>query len=201
MSVFVVMMAIMILSSVGVWSLHLSGITDSASGYHRASAQTLYASEMGLVAGSSYLSIPGVADANFAVARRQPDPCWSLVNKTDEFCKSVPLADLNTKVALETAGDTNGPFSLMDLGAQGSLSATGTVDGNFILELTEPRQAFVEGMEAGSLSYQLVTLTSYGIVRPATANFCTDAGGENAAASRLATRAQMIVGPLSTGTH
>lgn len=199
-AVFVVMMAIVVLTGVGVWAVHLAGLTDAASGYNRAAAQTLYTSELGVIAGTAYLSIPGFADANYAQAdldqaNGTADSCWSV--EAGEFCKSMPMVDIDTTIEEETA-DFDTARKILDLSsAEGSLGPVANVlEGNFILEMTEPRTALIEGMEAGDRSYQIVTLTSYGLVRPRHANFCTDAGSQNALASRMAMRAHMVVGPL-----
>jgi hypothetical protein len=201
-AVFVVMMAIILLTGVGMWAVHLAGLTDAASGYARAAAQAQYTGELGIVAGSGYLSIPGFADANYAVAVATPDDCWSVSQTATpgEFCKAMPMTDIDTAIAAETLNFGSVSYNLMDLGAaQGSLGpVAGVLDGNFILEMSEPRPAVVEGMDVGQLKYQTVTLTSYGIVRPQNGAFCTGAQGENAVATQVGMRARMILGPLTS---
>lgn len=215
-TVFVVMLAIVMLTGAGTWSMYSAGLTDQASGYARASAQALYAAELGLLSGSSYLSIPGYADANFQVAMQSqaagtPDACWSVKDPDGTgpeapFCKSMHMADLDPTFSDETLTFSSTAYTLLDQGgAAGSMSPFAPTDvagvqGDFILELSEPRPVLVEGTETKSGLYQRVTLTSYGIVRPSlgAAAICTGSEANNAAATMMKMRAHMIVGPLSS---
>lgn len=197
-SVFVVMMAIMVLSGAGVWAIYLSSLTDAGSGYQRAAAQALYMAEAGTLAGSAYLSIPGVLDANYQVNSKTPDPCKSV--STGQTCIALTMDEINQRVATETAGDPGGPFNLLDL-TGGSLAADNRIDGTFVVELSELRTVDVEGMSSGvgqsNLHYKTATVTSYGTVRPAAAGDLCAGVNENASSTRLASRARMIVGPLT----
>lgn len=213
-TVFVVMLAIVMLTGAGTWSMYSAGLTDQASGYARASAQAMYAAELGLLSGSSYLSIPGYADANFAVAMQSqaagtPDSCWSVRDRTDgehTFCKSMHMSDLDPTFSDETLTFSSTAYTLLDqAAAAGSMSPfapgdAAAVQGNFILEMSEPRPVLIGGTETKSGMYQRVTLTSFGIVRPAldAAEMCTGSEANNAAATMMKMRAHMIIGPLSS---
>ncbi len=206
-AVFVVMMAILILTSVGVWAIHAAGMTSAASGYQRAAAQTLYTAELGIIVGTSYFSMPGYADANYRAAQSQldnpaktPDACASIQGRA--FCKSLYMEDIDTTINTETNtfGDQ---YSVLDLAsAEGSMGPRGSalspefaLEGHFVLEMTDPRPVLVAGTDVKSNMYQKVTLTSYGTVRPFDANRCSQAA--NSAASQLAIRSHVIIGPVN----
>lgn len=203
-TLFIVMAAILVLTGVGTWSLFSATMADQASGFSRASAQALYTSEMGVLAGSSYLSIPGYADANYSVATATPDDCSSV--PSGKFCKSIYMEDLDPSIQTQSADSaaSGTAMSLLDQSAGGSLgpysnAQEGGVQADFVLEITEPRKALVEGTETSSQQYQRVTLTSYGIIRPGgVATLCTGDASVNAVATRMGTRAHMIIGPLGS---
>jgi Tfp pilus assembly protein PilX len=71
-AVFVVMMAVLLLTALGVWAMRSAALTNTATGYQRASAQALFTAELGVVAGTGYLAIPGVAASNYRYAGPTP---------------------------------------------------------------------------------------------------------------------------------
>lgn len=199
-------MALMVLTGAGLWTIHSAGLTDAASGNERAAAQTLYVSEMGVMAGTAYFSIPGYADANYAAAENSfsqgsPDACFSV--PAGKFCKSIHLAEIETSLKDHTTGTQ---YTLLDPGAEGSFgefasNVAGSVLGNFILEMSDPKPVLVQGTNVSSGLYQRVTLTSYGFIRPpppAGGDLCTLSEGQNAVASQLGMRSHMVIGPLSS---
>jgi len=207
-TVFVVMLAIVMLTGAGTWAMYSAGLTDQASGYARASAQALYTAELGLLAGSAYLSVPGYADSNFEVATKSlatgpRDACISASDTTD-FCKSISMSNLDSTFATETTANGGVAYSLMDqASAQGSLSPfdptdAAFIEGDFLLEMTEPRPVTLPGEATQAGLYQRVTLTAFGRVRPAlgSSSFCTGSRANNAAATMMGMRAHMVVGPL-----
>lgn len=197
--VFIVMMAIVLLTSLGVWVSYAAGLTARSAGHQREAAQSLYVAELGVLAGTGYLAQPGLAAANYQqalkdLAEGDPDDCFSVPAGADRrFCKSIFMEEIETA----TVGDTG--FNLLDFAAEGSLSPYAAVtEGTFNLEISDPRPADVMGTSVGSGLYQLVTISAYATVRPMTAgaNYCTNAGGANSAASLTGMRAFSVIGPL-----
>lgn len=207
-------MAILMLSGMGMWAMHSAALVDRASGYERASLQAQYVSELGLLAASSYLSLPSMAAVNFKLGEKAyttGDRCESLrASSGANFCRSLWLRDIND-VTTDTTGQalTNdlSPTTPTGDAARGSFSPFwNEMQGDFTVEMTSPRRAIVPGSTLTEDSpYRLVTLTSYGTVRPHTGsnvagNLCTDASGsssaENAAAGRIAVRSHAIIGPI-----
>lgn len=212
-AVFIVMMTILLLSGMGMWSMHSASLVDRASGYERTSLQAQYVAEMGLSAATGYLSVPGMARVAYDLGERAVtgtgDTCESV--PAAKFCKSLWVTDVNLATSdvakggtgqpliADTAKGTFGPFAL------GSLTVN-EVQGDFTVEMTSPRPAYVPGSAVGDRDkYKLVTLTSYGTVRPhsgsaVNGNLCAVGGSDsnafNAAAGRIAMRAHTIIGPL-----
>jgi len=205
-AVFIVMMAILLLSGIGVWSMHSASLVDRASGYERMSLQAQYVSELGLTAASSYLSLPSMASVNFNLGEKAygtgGDACESTKSSpTATFCKSLWLTDIENVtrnattqyLTVDAAGGSFGPLA-------------NEVQGDFTVEMTSPRRAIVPGSSLSSESpYRLVTLTSYGTVRPHTGsavagNLCAassvSSAPQNASAGRIAVRSHAIIGPI-----
>ncbi len=163
-AVFIVMMALVVLTGAGLWTIHSAGLTDAASGNERAAAQTLYISEMGVMAGTAYFAIAGYADANYEAAHfvGNPDDCYSV--PSGKFCKAIPLEEIGASFQDHTTGTQ---YTLLDPGAEGSFgefasNVAGSVLGDFILEMSDPKPALVPGTDVSDGTYQRVTLTSYG---------------------------------------
>lgn len=196
-TLFVVMMAIMLLTSLGAWVIYAGGIATTASGSQRASSQAQYIAEAGILGGTAYLAQPEAARDNMASADANraagsDDACLSVPGTAIRpFCKAVYMAEVNNKI---------GAPSIFDAQSMGPYA--GSLEGNFFFEITDPRGAFVEGSVAstsqtGGTPYRNVTLTAYGSVRPTSANACLDAAPQNAAATMVGMRAQAIIGPVN----
>lgn len=212
-AVFVVMMAILVITSMGTWAIYSASLTSTGTGYQRAAAQTLYAAELGVLAGTGVLSIPGMANAQIVQARadlgeNDPDDCLSA--SSTEFCKSIYMEDLDLTIQAETAGmgESASTFDILQIGTaseQGSMGPyasgdAGALQGHFILELTDERPANLPGMDLDTgkenlPQYRQVTLTSYGTVRPSSGDLCSAA--ETASAGQIAMRAHVVVGPIA----
>lgn len=206
-TVFVVMTAISILTATGLLAMHFSGLAVQASGYARAATQTLYTAELGLISGSAFLSLPGSARAQYqsALAKQnttERDTCRSAPG-TASFCKSVGMNNLDETIAAKTLSFGGTAYTLLDQTAGGSLgpfaaSSSAGLQGDFYFEMTEPRSVTLPGDSTGIGTYQTVTLTSYGTVRPGggASAICSGARANNAAATMLGMRAHMVIGPL-----
>jgi len=204
-TVFVVMMATMLLTAAGVLAMHFSGLAVQASGYSRAAAQTLYTAELGLLSTSAYMAIPGNAAANFAAAENSPtrDACSSSPDTTT-FCKNMSMSNLDKTISEQSLDFGGTAYTLLDQAARGSMGPYAASDaaglqGDFFVEMTDPRPASIPGEGADSAQYKQVTLTSFGVVRPGAGAgaICAGANANNAAATLLGARAHMIIGPLT----
>jgi len=206
--VFVVMMTILLLSGMGMWSMHSASLVDRASGYERTSLQAQYVAEMGLSAATGYLSLPNMASVNYRLGERSygtgGDRCESV--PTGKYCKSLWVTDINAATNNTTTGGAGNPLTV-DAVAKGTFSPfANEVQGDFTVEMTSPRRAIVPGSPLTEASpYRLVTLTAYGTVRPHTGsavagNLCavggTDSTPQNSAAGRIAVRSHAIIGPI-----
>lgn len=204
-AVFVVIMAILLLSGMGMWSMHAASLVDRAAGYERSALQAQYVSEMGLTAASSYLSQPSIASVSFKLGERgygtAGDACESIPDTAPAatFCKSLWVSDINSSTSAALTDDaldvTRGSFSPF----------ANELQGDFTVEMTSPRPVHVPGTDVSKRDYQLVTLTSYGTVRPYTlnavaGNLCAVGGTssvkQNSAAARIAVRSHAIIGPI-----
>jgi len=204
-TVFVVMTATMLLTAAGVLAMHFSGLAVQASGYSRAAAQTLYTAELGLLSTSAYMAIPGNAAVNFMAAQGAVtrDACLSAPD-TSAFCKSIGMSNLDETISARTLDFGGTAYTLLDQTAKGSMgpyaaSNSAGLQGDFFVEMTDPRPAAIPGEGIESAQYQQVTLTSFGIVRPGAGAgaICAGASENNAAATLLGARAHMIIGPLT----
>jgi len=196
------MMAILLLSGMGMWSMHSASLVDRAAGYERASLQAQYVSELGLLSASSYLSLPSMASINYRLGERAytaGDRCESIPTSAPaSFCKSLWPTDIENSAITTLAADTTTESSFSPFARE--------LQGDFTVEMTSPRRAIVPGSPLSDDSpYRLVTLTSYGTVRPHTlnavnGNLCavggTDSTAQNSAAGRIAVRSHAIIGPI-----
>lgn len=204
-TVFVVMTATMLLTAAGVLAMHFSGLAVQASGYSRAAAQTLYAAELGLLSTSAYMAMPGNAEVNFMAAQNAVtrDACLSAPDTT-AFCKNIGMSNLDETISARSLDFGGTAYTLLDQMAAGSMgpfaaSHAAGLQGDFFVEMTDPRPAAIPGEDTDGGQYQQVTLTSFGVVRPGAggAAICAGASANNAAATLLGARAHMIIGPVT----
>jgi hypothetical protein len=202
-AVFIVVMTLLMLSAIGVWSMHSANIVDRASGYSRAAMQTQYLSEMGTLATTGLLAVPGFAEANVQPTDR--DACLSTPNST--FCKSLFLDELAQQTDELTGAVVTDVTT--DEGSFGPLA--NELQGHFRVELTDPVPVVMAGTDIGGgavVEFRRYTLTSYGTVRPfgtgaVGVDLCTIAGASqaqaNSAAGTIAMRSHAILGPFPKG--
>lgn len=201
-AVFVVMMTILVVTSLGSWAIYSASLTSAGSGHQRSAAQALYTSEMGILATTGYFSIPGFANANYVQAQNDlangsPDTCLSV--SASKFCKSIYMEDIDSTINLES-GTFGATESILEQstseGSMGPYAATdaSALQGHFFIEMTDPRPVMVPGTDVSSGTYQRVTLTSLGTVRPFNATLCS--AQQNASAAQMGMRAHAVIGPL-----
>lgn len=198
--IFIVVMGMLLLTSLGTWVVYAGGIASSAAGHQRSASQTLYLSELAILAGASYLAQPGVAGNAYALqeasrAAGNADSCVSVPNPTaNDRCKAVGLPEINAQVIASNASG----YGILDVTAGGSFSPYATAqEGDFIIEVSDFRGAEVMGTDVSSRGrYQHTTFTAYATVRPISANICAGAAGANSAATQVGMRAYSVIGPM-----
>lgn len=197
-------MAVVLLTGVGTWAMHSAGLTDRASGHFRQGAQAQFLAEAGVMAGTGTLSISGMAAAHYAAADASAnnadwDDCRSVpTTAANRWCKAIARDDINVTVQEKTT-DLGATFDVIDVtNAQGSLgpyasTSASALDGDFMLEISGGRPVQVQGDDLGRGDYERVTITSYGIVKPAGGGFCS--ANQNSVAGMVTLRAHAIIGP------
>ncbi|HSC88089.1 MAG TPA: hypothetical protein VLC09_12490 [Polyangiaceae bacterium] len=196
-AVFVVTLAIVLLSGLGLWAIQWAASVDQASGYARVSRQTQFVAEVGLVAGTTFLSTPGWGATQYNLAKTRPDPCASTGGIT-RFCRSIILDDLDKQTQASTSKNLIDPGSSSAVGSLGSKTGDANeVQGRFILEMTDPQPAIVAGSDISKAQYYRVTLTSHAEVLPriGTGTGLCDTS-TNSVSSRTAMRAHTVIGPI-----
>jgi hypothetical protein len=210
-AIFVVVLALTLLTGVGVWSMRTTSLVDQASGYARAAAQTQYLAEMGIQTSSAVLSLEGQASTADRIARGKvpgikPDDCQGA--KTLEYCRVFELSDIDT-VTKDNAVPGVSPGSgqaVFDDTAGGSFNpmrsavAISLLQGEFRVEMTDAQDAYMAGTEVGKSGYKRVALTSRGLLRPRPKTSAGITENENRSAVQLGLRAHVLIGPTDSGT-
>jgi hypothetical protein len=196
-AVFVVVMAITLLTAVGLFTAHSAMMVDQAAGYVRLARQTQYLGEYGVLTTAAELG-GGAADdyvlkleqstgsatvrcaANQGLAGAQ---CFKFF--TSEL-EGRTMAVSGSKLLEATAGD----------GTPGSFGRNATTVGEMVIELTElaPVDRPVAGTELGKAAYRKVTATATAQIRSsnlACSNQVTTTIGQQSM------RAQLLIGPLT----
>jgi hypothetical protein len=205
-AIFVVVLALALLTGIGVWSMRTTSLVDQASGFARAATQGQYLAEMGLLTTASLLNVQSFAtEADMIAAGLKPDTprddCQGSAAGT--YCKAFEDTDVNiitTDVTPGTQGTGAPVFSVFDPltgGSFGPVQAISPLQGRFRVEMTDGQNAVVAGSATGATNYKHVVLTSTGYLRPA-ANPAAITTGENLSAVQLSMRAHLVIGPLST---
>lgn len=200
-ALFVVLLALLLLSGLGLWAIHSASVLGRASGYSRAGVQAQYLAEMGILSGTSLMTRMGMAEAQRATGN---DTCWS-VPATAE-CRSIGLDEISVETyekSTQNLADTDS-FSVEPTVALG-------LQGDFQVEFSGFRGAIAPGValqQANTVGprYERATVTSYGVLRPqvgssaVVSNLCAESAtpstAQNSAAGRVAVRAHAIIGPL-----
>lgn len=197
--IFIVVMGMLLLTSLGTWVVYAGGLASSSAGYQRSASQALYLSELAILTGTAHIAQQGMLGATLAAVENNrtagsQDGCRSVPNMTiEDRCKAFGLPEINQQV--QASNDTG--YSLLDMTAGGSLSPYATTQqGDFIVEFASFRPAEVMGTDLASQGrYQYATITAYATLRPNSANVCTGAAGANSAATQVGMRAYTVIGP------
>lgn len=198
-TVFIIMMAMLLLSGLGMWSMQSAALVDQASGFSRLAAQTQYTAEMGATSTTAFLSVPGWASAVYSQGRSAPDTCEATMGApsgVNRFCKRLLLSDLSSATQKEAAQNVVDLGNSTAPGSFGPYSGThaAALEGDFSVEITEPEPAIVPGTDLSQPIYFRATVTSVGRMRPTAGAVCSAA--ENSVAGQISLRAHTILGPI-----
>jgi hypothetical protein len=196
-AVFVVVMAITLLTAVGLFAAHSATLVDQASGYARLARQTQSVAEYGTLTAAAELST-GASGAYVEQLTKSGDlcrantglsgtpPCYKLF--ADQLDKRT-YALTSRHLIESTAGD----------GTPGSFGKDATTVGDFVVELTDPGPVSraAAGTDIGgtgtSFRYLKVTATTTAQVRSSAAA-CVDQ--VTTTVGQQSVRAHLVIGPL-----
>jgi hypothetical protein len=212
-AVFVVVMALTMLTAIGVFGIRAASLAGAASGYDRQSTQNHYVSEYGLLGAVTELSSgrraayvdkmgKGVEQCSAVKGVTNPTgsvPCYHLYANDVQKAVTANFSNRPLFEATSMSGSTITPGSL----------GPGALDGDFVVEMTDPGPVGmpVAGSDLGGTGpkfrYLQVTLTSTGQVRPSGVNNCEDVATglgnvdvKGAAAGNETGRAFVVIGPM-----
>lgn len=221
-ALFVVVMAIMLLTGLGVWTMRSAALVDQASGFARAASQGQYLAEFGALATTAQLSVTGEAWIHDEIARGStpardrcvmagagmptlpgpvPPPPYcrvfedTLINQFTTNTNPSPLNPGTGKMAIDQAlGVSGGSFGLI----QGPIAGQSMIEGRFWVEMTDGHSANVAGNQIGVSGYRRVVLTAFGLLRPRPADLSPICSlGENTSATQAGIRAHVLIGPVA----
>jgi len=195
-TVFVVVMAITLLTAVGLFAAHSASLVDQAVGYDRLASQTQQLAEYAALASAAELG-SGTAEAYVQMMQDRTQVCTSNAGLTGVPCYMMTYGRLSTRTK-ELSQE-----SLIEdqSGTVENVIGIGDTQGDFYVELTEPKYVDVpvagtdlSGTSGIAFRYLRVTATSYANFRPAGATTCTNAVASVSGQQSL--RAHLIVGPI-----
>jgi hypothetical protein len=211
-AVFVVVMALTMLTAIGVFAVRAASLANAASGYDRQNTQNHYVGEYGLLGAVTELSStrrPAYVDK----MSKGVEQCSAAKGVTNTG-GSVPCYHLYANDVQKAVNDNFSGRPLFEATSNssglvpGSLGA-GALDGDFVVELTDPGPVGmpVAGSDIGGTGpkfrYLQVTLTSTGQVRPTGTGACdgvSTSGGtvdvQGQVAGNETGRAFVVIGPL-----
>ena len=206
-ALFVVVLAITLLTAVGMFAAHSATLVDQAAGYNRLARQTQQMAEYGTLAVAADFG-SGAAGTYLNDARTSPKICVANAKRAadcfrrtyEDVAKQTLIAAKETLLADDT-GDV--PDVIGVSSGTGSTPAAGDITGRFETEITDISGAglAVVGRDIGNpnaSAYKRITATTYSQLRPVEAVSCTaDLNGAGASVTgQQAMRAHLIVGPL-----
>lgn len=209
-AIFVVVLALTLVTGLGVWSMRTTSLVDQASGFARAASQSQYLAEMGLHTTGAVLSLEGQASTADRIARGKvagvpPDECQGA--RVREYCRVFEVSDINAVTNDNTlAGSPGAGRPVFDDMAGGSFNpvrsaaVTSLLQGHFRVEMTDAQEAYMAGTEVGKSGYKRVALTSRGVLRPSPKSSAGVTASENRSAVQLGLRAHILIGPTDSGT-
>ncbi len=215
-ALFVVVMAIMLVTGLGVFSMRSAALVDQASGFARAASQGQYLAEFGIIAATAQLSVPNEAWIHDEIARGATpvrDQCAMATAPAAgppavrPYCRVFEdtVIDQFTRNALPSAANPGTGKPVLDHTPAGSfgpiegvVAGESLIEGRFWVEMTDGQSVNVAGSQVGVSGYRRVVLTSFGLLRPrpaAGSTICS--AGENASAVQAGVRAHALIGPVA----
>jgi len=197
-AVFVVVLAITMLTAVGLFAAHSATLVDQASGYARLARQTQYIAEYGTLAGAAELG-SGSAEPYLKAMLTGANACRA--NAVDPAtarppCYKMFYANLDARTSNPLTVDESGEHpqfvGVTSDGTDGSFA-------DFVVELTDPGPtgAPVAGTDLGgaglSFRYVKVTATTTAQLRPP-GNTCDNA--ITTVTGQQSLRAHLVIGPI-----
>ena len=208
-AIFVVVLAITLLTAVGMFAAHSASLVDQAAGYARLARQTQYLAEYGALASASELGSGGAelyyremlsgaetCNANSSLNDASPKPpCAKIyygeLEQRTQKLSSQPLL----KAQNDEDEDLTNPAGFVGT----AHSATEGIVGDFVVELTDPGPtgAPVAGANAGGTGvgfrYVKVTATTTAQLRPPGAEHDSNIA---TLTSQQALRTHFVIGPI-----
>jgi hypothetical protein len=196
-AVFVVVMAITLLTAVGIFAAHSATLVDQAAGYARLARQTQHLAEYAALTSAAELGSGSASPYIEQMAARTQKCNYA---ETGSPCYKLFFSQLNGRtkqlsneaLLVDETGATEGAIGHLATGAPG-------VTGDFVVELTDPGPIGAPlagsdlGNPQGGLRYVKVTATSTAQLRPAG---LTCENGVATLTSQQSLRSHMVVGPV-----
>jgi hypothetical protein len=208
-AVFVVLLVITLLTTLGVFAVRSSSMSTAASGFDRQMTQTHYISEYGMVGAAAYLDSRGqVLSDKMMDANLMDTTCMGVCRPTPPTvdlpkCAKLGYADMNGLVSAATNNQeeliepVSGPVYAPT--AVGSLGPS-PLEADYDIEVTDWYEAWppLAGFDAtdGKLTHAMVTVTVTGMVRPPQQTAGQFDTASATAAGVEATRGHIILGPV-----
>jgi hypothetical protein len=207
-AIFVVLLVITLLTTLGLFAVRSSSLSTSASGFARQMTQTHYVSEYGMVSAAAYLDSRGQA-----ISDKMMDPnlmdttCMGVCRPTPPTvalpkCAKLGYDDMNGQVSgynnqnelIEPiAGPAYAPTTVGSLGPA-------PLEADYDIEVSDWYEAWppLSGFDAtdGKLTHAMVTVTVTGMVRPPQATAGSFDTASSTAAGVEAVRGHVILGPV-----
>jgi hypothetical protein len=196
--VFVVVLAITLLTAVGLFAAHSATLADQAAGYQRLARQTQQLAEYGLLAGAAELG-SGAAGAHVAQLHETGHFCAANADREDLAsapCYRRSLAELSARTK-ELSSES---MTKDQTGTLEDVLGNGKTQGQFVVEFTDPStNVRVAGSDYGSGSptkytYVKVTATTFAQLHATGVAGCTD--DVATLSGQQAVRAHVVVGPV-----
>lgn len=204
MAVFIVMLAITLLTGLGIWASRSASLVDIASGNSRQALQSQYIADLGIEATSAFMADNrGDEFIKIAAANQyssNPVTCTQNKDAANAFCHWFDPAELqaafgSAHLIAPASSATPGEASL------GPFVQSAELTGDFIVEMTDKGPAVPPpGTEVGDvnpITQVSVVLTAFGTVRPvstASAGECDPLGAS--ISGRQTLQATTIVSPV-----
>jgi hypothetical protein len=193
--VFVVVLAITLLTAVGLFAAHSATMVDEAAGYVRMARQTQQLAEYGTLAVTAELG-SGTAESHITQLYQPGSFCIANADRADASCYKRSYADINARTK-ELSDDslTKDPTGTIE-----DVVGNGEIQGDFMVELTDPSDNVrVAGSDYGSSStvkyrYVKVTATTIAKLRPVGVAACSNLVASLSGQQMM--RAHLVVGPV-----